>query len=64
MHELTPVALDRYSRRDPIGKSSPKDFSRSARPPKMSQVTTKMKREQNWRLEKRIMAKEIETEKY
>jgi hypothetical protein len=64
VRELVPVTLDRSSERDPIGKSSRKGCSRSARPPRMSQATTGTKREQNWGLEERIRAKEIKIEKY
>jgi hypothetical protein len=61
MRELTPVALDCSSGRDPVGKSSSKGCSRSARPPRMSQATAGMKRERNWGLEERIRVKEIKT---
>jgi hypothetical protein len=40
MHELTSVALDCSSERDPVGKSSFKSCSKSARPPKTSQAAT------------------------
>jgi hypothetical protein len=59
--ELTQVALDRSSGRDPIGRSSPKGCSRLARPPRMSQSIAGMEREQNWGLEGRVRAKEIKT---
>jgi hypothetical protein len=59
VRELTPIALDRFSRRDPVRRSSPKSYSRSVRSPRMSQVTTRTKREQNWGLEERVRAKEI-----
>jgi hypothetical protein len=59
MRELTPIALDHFSGRDPIGRSPPKGCSRSVRPPRMSQATAGMKRERNWGLEERIWAKEI-----
>jgi hypothetical protein len=36
MRELTPMALDRSSERDSIGRSSPKGCSRLARPPRTS----------------------------
>jgi hypothetical protein len=42
--KLAPVALDRSSGRDPVGKSSLKGSSRSARPPRTSQAITGMKR--------------------
>jgi hypothetical protein len=63
VHELTPIALDRFSGRDPIGRSSPKGCSRSVRPPRTSQTATGMKRERNWGLEERIRAKGTKTEK-
>jgi hypothetical protein len=47
MRKLTSVALDRSFGRDPIGKSSPKGYSRSVRPPRTSQAAARMKREQN-----------------
>jgi hypothetical protein len=53
--------LDHSSGRDPIGRSSPKCSSRSARPPRSSQATVETKREQNWSLEERIRAKGIKT---
>jgi hypothetical protein len=64
MHELTLVALDHSSERDPIGRSLHKGCSRSARPPRKSLATTGMKRESNWRLKERTRAKEIKIEKY
>jgi hypothetical protein len=61
MRELAPIALDRSSGRDPAGKSSPKDCSRSARTSKTSQATAGTKRECNWGLEERIRVKGIKT---
>jgi hypothetical protein len=61
MCELASIALDCFSGKDPIGRSSPKCCSRSARPARTSQVTVWMKREWNWGLEERIRAKEIKT---
>jgi hypothetical protein len=51
-------------REGPHQRNSPKDCSRSSRPPRTSQVTVGMKREQNWSLEERIRATEMKTEKY
>jgi hypothetical protein len=61
IRELTPVALDRSSGRDPVGRSSPKNCSRSTRLPRMSQAAVGTEREQNWHLEERVRAKEIKT---
>jgi hypothetical protein len=57
MRELTPVALDCSSESCPIGKSSPKGCSRSARPPRTSQAAVRMKREQNCRLKEKTREK-------
>jgi hypothetical protein len=64
VRELTPIALDHFSGRDPVRRNSPKGCSRLARPPRMSQTATGMKREWNWGLEERIRTKGIKTEKY
>jgi hypothetical protein len=56
---LAPVALDRFFGRDPVGRSSSKGCSRSARSPRTSQATAGMKRERNLGLKERIRAKEI-----
>jgi hypothetical protein len=64
MRELVPIALDRSSGRDPVGKSSSKGCSRPVRHSRTSQATAKTKREHNWKLEERIRAKEIKTEMY
>jgi hypothetical protein len=61
VHELTLVTLDRSSGWDLIRRSLPKCCSRSARPPRTSQATAGMEREQNWGLEERVRAKEIKT---
>jgi hypothetical protein len=47
VHELTQIAFDRSFRRVPTERSSPKGCSRLARPPRMSQATAEMKREQS-----------------
>jgi hypothetical protein len=57
MRELTPVALDCSFGRDPVGKSSPKGYCRSVRPPRTSHAAAGTKREHNWGLEERIRAK-------
>jgi hypothetical protein len=43
--KLMPIALDRSSGRDPVGRSSRKGGSRLARPPRTSQATIGMERE-------------------
>jgi hypothetical protein len=53
--------LDRFSGRDPVGRSLSKCCSRSAKPPRMSQATVRMKSEQNRGLKKRIRVKEVKT---
>jgi hypothetical protein len=45
LRELAPVALDRSSGRDHVGRSSPKGGSRLARAPRMSQATAGTERE-------------------
>jgi hypothetical protein len=61
--EPMPIALDRFSGRDLIGRSSPKGCSRSERAPRTSQTTAGMKREHNLGLEERIKAKEMKNKK-
>jgi hypothetical protein len=61
VRKLMPVTLDCSSGRDHVGKSSPKGCSRSAKPPRTSQVATGTKREHNCSLEEIIRAKEIKS---
>jgi hypothetical protein len=59
LHELTPVALDHSSGRDPIGRSSPKGCFMLVRPLRTPQAIARMEREHNWGLEERVRAKEV-----
>jgi hypothetical protein len=54
VRRLAPVALDCFSRRDPVGRRSPKGCSRLAWLPRTSQATTGTKGEWNLGLEERL----------
>jgi hypothetical protein len=64
VHELTPIALDHFSGRDPIGRSSPKGCSRSVRPPRTSQTTTGMKKNGIGDWKRELGQKEQKQKKY